>query len=406
MNVNIDNLTFPSGKTVSSLKKQAKIEKVAAGGRCKALDLLAPRNGLDMPWNQAIKKLQSYWAKWFCVYSFRINDNLIVDVRFSPQKRKSQSDHFIKTTSKTLHYELGALFLIDDYDGSRIDIDDTHVRLWSSSDNKTSKSPIFFGYHRLNVKISEWGDLFEGIKSNSFSLYDKSVEYGINRTRNDFWSPIVKIKKELTLRLFRETFPDGSPLLKYLHIGIVDSTSLTINYFTNRVVIDKNPNGYIEQAMLDIISNFNEIEKLGINFSLEFQDTTTNDWSFPWGETKFSGFPTFVGIQCSKTGKIKGGVFFDPHTSFDTLHGIINSGLELGGSAFCKRSTLFLSNGDYWNGLVFSRNSKSSESIDLIMDRTPHSKNGMCAIYLYKEGKWHSGSHNIKSGYLISNCAI
>eukprot|EP00494_Astrolonche_serrata_P023412 UN23670 len=127
----LDNLQFPSGKTVSYLKKQSK--KTRSLGTVRSLDNLSKENGLNMSWAKSINHLKKYWSKYFLVFSYRIDEHYIVDVRVRSHSRKEKAKIELLKASKTLSFKAGELYLEDDYDGSVVKIDDAHARLWSSN---------------------------------------------------------------------------------------------------------------------------------------------------------------------------------------------------------------------------------------------------------------------------------
>jgi hypothetical protein len=203
---------------------------------------------------------------------------------------------------------------------------------------------------------------------------------------------IIELKKLIQDTLSPLKFPNGERLIRLMHVS-GDAPMLTLNYFTNNAVIERNPGVSLENMMSSALDSIQELTDSGLDVALNYENALRYGWGHPWLETAYDKFPTVVAVEAPEGGQIHALVCYDPHLNNSTV-AIASEYVELEQIPFGKGQPVPLTPGESWHGLVFDHE-LSAASLDDILNAAPRSSAGQCGILIYRNHEWHSGISNL-----------
>ena len=105
-----DLLLFPSGKSVSEIKKQSKkLKKSSSLSQAQALRECATLNGIDLSWEKSLNQLRLYWCSWFAEFVFQEEPEYEVTVRIGGFDKQSATE-FSESTARLRWIDGGLWF--------------------------------------------------------------------------------------------------------------------------------------------------------------------------------------------------------------------------------------------------------------------------------------------------------
>lgn len=183
----VNNLRFPSGRTVKQLKQDAKRTKSEFESYTAALNFQAQANGLDLPWDRAVSFLERYWSQWFAVAIFQEEPQWQVDVRiaaFATQDEAHEYGYKFKGGIKWVGGD-NPLELYDPDTGTVKVLNNADVRLLCLKEG--SRNKLFISesdMRRVHAPITQWPELFGNAKP-TFGSLAFAAEYGDDNGNHD-----------------------------------------------------------------------------------------------------------------------------------------------------------------------------------------------------------------------------
>jgi hypothetical protein len=175
-----EQLRFPSGRTVERVKQEAKKYKSTYSSNTEALNAMAAKHGIDLPWDKAISHLKVYWDAWFSVHIYQAEGDYSVDVRCKGFKLDCDAVSYSKSFKGHLVWLGGdsPLAIVDPVTEAVTLLNNYDVRLWKIKTSSQGSITISEGdLERVYTPIMDWPKLFN--KSiPSFAPLAWRVEYG------------------------------------------------------------------------------------------------------------------------------------------------------------------------------------------------------------------------------------
>lgn len=176
----INSLKFPSGRSISNLKKEAKALKQTRNGDrslTQCLNELSRKNGLQMDWDEAIEHLKTYWSSWFAEAIYQEDAHWQIDVLTGGFKSREEAEAFSKPFVGKLLWVGGEnpLIHLDEKTGETRTLFNSDVRLWKTKDEAREKIMISIDdMEQIHAPIIQWPELFGNNKP-----YFESLAWGV-----------------------------------------------------------------------------------------------------------------------------------------------------------------------------------------------------------------------------------
>lgn len=203
---------------------------------------------------------------------------------------------------------------------------------------------------------------------------------------------IAALKKMIQDTLSPLKFPNGERLIRLMHVS-GDAPMLTLNYFTNTAVTERNPDVSLENMISSALDNITALTDSDVDVELNYQNALKYGWEHPWAETAYDKFPTVVAVESADDGHVIALVCYDPHLNNSTVE-IASKYVELEQIPFGKGQPVSLTPGESLHGLVFDHE-LSAPSLNALFEIVPRSAAGQCGLLIYRNHEWHSGISNI-----------